>query len=354
MTSETNLRNKKDALAAARREVSRLESEVDRLSRKVHEEKLQEQVEELATYTGGLNLVTIRDALVGANTADNLADIIGNVVCVIGRGPWEVDEFKAFLDEREFVTVDTDYSFEILALGRSVNDEEFLLLQQVLDYHIESSEPLLVLSQELLVYAICRLENPIETFSEEDLLHLAVGHGGLTAVLEYEGFEWPSLVLNKGSNDPAEIFDFDPSVLSAESPLHRLGYTVAEGRLTTAQRWDRLRQMYEIDGDEVFISDEECRAWGNARTQQRLYAMVRHINWLIGFRGEAAPNASDRWRKDLAWLKESFYRSGMKFPWPSVGTSTFRSSETKASQGATPVASTMPVSSTWPFPPRRS
>jgi hypothetical protein len=110
--------------------------------------------------------------------------------------------------------------------------------------------------------------------------------------------------------------------------------------------------MYEIDGDEVFTSDEEYRVWGNARTQQRLYAIARHIAWLIGFRGGAAPNAADRWRKDLAWLKDSFYLSGMKFPWPSVGALVTRSNETKSSKRLAPVASSIPISSTWPFPSR--
>lgn len=84
--------------------------------------------------------------------------------------------------------------------------------------------------------------------------------------------------------------------------------------------------------------------WGNARTQQRLYAMARHISWLIGFRGETAPNAAERWRSDLDWLKVSYYRPNMRFSWP-VGQSPKK--PVGIPQGKDKLAST------WPFPGSR-
>lgn len=345
MSTEKLLRERRAALAANRAESLALEREIEKLNRRLSDEKIQEITEDLATYQGGLNLAPIRDALVGDNTATDLEGILGNTLCLLGVGPWESDGFSDFLAERDFLLTDPEHSFDVLVLGRSINEEEMISLRAILDYQIDRAEPLTVVSQELLMLALVTLENPLQILSEDELYELSEGHGGLTTVIEYEGFEWP---FQEGSLDEDEeseedeIFEFDASALSAESPLHRVGYTVAEGRLSVAERRRCLKRMFEIDGDDVFKEREEYQVWGNAETQQRLYAMARHISWLIGFRGETAPNAAERWRSDLAWLKENYYRSGMKFGWPMTGASRFQSKEREA-----PPA---PLSSTWPFP----
>ncbi len=316
MSHEKLLRSKRADLTAARQEVAALEREVEKLIQRVQEAKSQDALDELAAYTGGLNLIPLRDGLVGEHTGKDLEDWVGEVVCILGRGPWEEHEFKEFLEQREFVVTDASHAFSTLVVGRAIDEEAMIDLRAILDFHIEADEPLTVLSQELLLYALCKLENPLETFSEDELLQLADGHGGLTSVLEYDGFQWPNGDLEHNLKRSDGIYEFDPSVLSAESPLHRIGYTVAEGRLLTAERWKKLREMYEADGDALSLSSDEQRVWGLPRTQQRLYAMARHISWLIGFRGESAPFAAERWRKDLTWLKETYYRVGMKFSWP--------------------------------------
>ena len=348
MSTEKLLRERRAALAASRAESLALEREIEKLNRRLSDEKIQEITEDLATYQGGLNLAPIRDALVGDNTAKDLDGILGNTLCLLGVGPWEPDDFSDFLAERDFLLTDHKHFFDVLVLGRSIDEEEMISLRAILDYQIDRAEPLTVVSQELLVLALVTLENPLELLSEDELYELAEGHGGLTTVIEYEGFEWifqeGGLEEDEESEDD-EIFEFDASALSAESPLHRVGYTVAKGKLSVAERRRCLKEMFEIDGDDVFKAREEYQVWGNAKTQQRLYAMAKHISWLIGFRGENLPNAAERWRSDLAWLKENYYRSGMKFDWPITGASRFQSKEREVPP--------VPISSTWPFPTTR-
>jgi hypothetical protein len=347
MSTEKLLRERRAALAANRTQSLALEREIEKLTRRLNDEKIQEITDDLATYQGGLNLAPIRDALVGDNTATDLDGTLGNTLCLLGIGPWESDDFSDFLAERDFLLTDHKHSFDVLVLGRSIDEEEMISLRAILDYQIDRAEPLTVVSQELLILALVTLENPLELLSEDELYAVAAGHGGLTTVIEYEGFDW---LFQEGGREEDEenedeIFEFDASALSAESPLHRVGYTVAEGRLSVAERRRCLKEMFEIDGDDVFKAKEEYQVWGNAGTQQRLYAMARHISWLIGFRGETAPNAAERWRNDLEWLKENYYRSGMKFGWPLSNAPRSQSKERKASPP--------PISSTWPFPTRQ-
>lgn len=348
MSTEKILRERRAALAANRAESMALEREIEKLVHRLNNEKIQEITDDLATYQGGLNLAPIRDALVGDNTATNLDGILGDTLCLLGIGPWKSNDFSGFLTERDFLLTDPEHSFDVLVLGRSIDEEEMISLRAILDYHIDRAEPLTVVSQELLVLALVTLENPLELLSEDELHELAEGHGGLTTVIEYEGFEWlfQEGDLEEGAEDEEDaIFEFDASALSAESPLHRVGYTVAEGKLSVLERRRCLKEMFEIDGDAVFKAKDEYRIWGNAETQQRLYAMAKHISWLIGFRGETAPKAAERWRSDLAWLKENYYRSGMKFGWPMTGASRSQSEVRKSP----PVL----ISSTWPFPTNR-
>jgi hypothetical protein len=346
MTTEKLLRQKRSALSAVHDEARALEKEIERLTRRLQEEKVQEAISDLATYTGGLNLIPIRDSLVGENSATDLRGILGTTICLLGEGPWDTDDFGDFLEERGFELSDPDHSFEVLVVGRSIDKDEETVnsLRAVLDYHIDTSEPLIVLSQELLVLALVKLVNPLELLSEDELHELAEGHAGLETVIDYEGFEWPFAEDAEDDVEQGGIFEFDSRVLNAESPLHRVGYTVAEGRLSLPERRQCLKKMFEIDGDEVLHNKDEHRIWGKAKTQQRLYAMARHISWLIGFRGDVAPNAADRWRSDLSWLKESYYRSGMKFAWPLVAKSSTSRVNVRLIHA--------PISSTWPFPSR--
>lgn len=268
MSTEKLLRERRAALAANRVESLALEREIERLSRRLNDEKIQEITDDLATYHGGLNLASIRDALVGGNTATDFDGVLGNTLCLLGSGPWEFKDFSDFLTVRDFLPTDPDHSFDVLVLGRSIDEREMISLRTILDYQIDRAEPLTVVSQELLVLALVTLENSLELLSEDELYELAEGHGGLTTVMEYEGFEW---LFQEGGpaedqeNEEDEIFTFDASALSAESPLHRVGYTVAEGRLSVAERRRCLKEMFEIEDDDVFKAKEEYKVWGTQK-----------------------------------------------------------------------------------------
>ena len=338
------VRNAKQRLADARNEVSKLESEVAKLMAREQLDLVVAKEAELAPYTGGLNLGILRDSLVGEHTASDLEGKVGQAVCLLGHGAWETHEFREFLSDRGFVIAKPEEAFDALLLGRAINDHDFESIKAILDYHISAEQPLAVLSQELMVFALIQRQNPLEVLSEDELLELAEGHAGLEAVINYEGFEWPYFEPDPNTSSSA-IYEFDPSALGAESPLHRIGYTVAEGRLTKAQRWVLLAEMFRTTREDVFLSEFERRAWGRPQTQQRLYAMAKHISWLIGFRGGAAPNAAERWREDLAWLKNNYFQRDMKFNWPSAA----RISAKTASHRANDSTVNRALSTTWPF-----
>lgn len=260
MNIEKMLKDKRLELNSLRTEAASIEREIDKLTRRLQDEKIQEVTDELAAYTGGLNLVPIRNTLVGENTASDLEWVLDGDVCLIGHGPWDEEEFQEFLLARDFNVLDPDDHFGVLIVGRSIDEDEMIALRSVLDYHIDSGEPLVVVSQELLVLGLIQLINPLEDLSEDELRDLAEGHGGLTTVIGYEGFSWPFVADENDDDDDAEddaIYEFDSSELSAESPLHRVGYTVAEGRLSVSERRAFLREMYEIDGDDVYVTDDE-------------------------------------------------------------------------------------------------
>lgn len=119
------------------------------------------------------------------------------------------------------------------------------------------------------------------------------------------------------SVDTSEITTWEVTgSLSDESPLYRLGYSVAEGGSSEEQRRAVLTEAFiakELPGIKTKTVKEQ---WGTASSAQRLYAISKFVAWLAIFQGNNKPAARAKWTRDLTWLKGAFYQKEMRFKWP--------------------------------------
>lgn len=103
---------------------------------------------------------------------------------------------------------------------------------------------------------------------------------------------------------------------NTDSPLSRLGYSVAADGPTPEQRHQSLIQVFELAKLPGLTATEDKKKWGAARTTQRLYSISKFLTWLCNLQGGEKPGAKERWVADLAWLKSQFYQDSMPFAWP--------------------------------------
>ena len=299
----------KQRIRELRDELESEESQLQRLVEKAAAEKYKEKEQELDSQIGGLNLLPIRNALCENFSADEI-NLSGAEIALHGSGPWDSEEFHDFLLEKEFTPCTTDEEHRILVLGKGDIDDD--TLTEEIAWAIEEQIPLEVFTQELFVYYMINRTNPLTEWDEDLLFEVVEDHYGLQFVISYDGFIWPSV--ETGNNDG--IIEFDSNELRDQSVLHKLGYNATEGRLSTDERRRFLSRAYSESIDHLCADSKEKRIWGSPDSQQRLYAMARLLSKLISFRSTAVPNAAERWRSDLAWLKDRYYRGNMRFQWP--------------------------------------
>jgi hypothetical protein len=284
----------------------------------------------------GLNSLTMLQMMCDGRDAES-CHLEDKTIALLGDGFMPEEELQEFLADKDFTIADLDEEYDILVLGHSGFDESEL--HRELDW-LASSDNGLILSQELLIIYLLSGDNPLEVWSTETLLIHAEDHPGLEAVINWDGeFGWP--VKHVGTN--GVLHEFVGQDFSAESPLHRLGYNTSEGKLTTAERRELLAQMFNESNEHLFETTRERVVWGKRMTQQRLYAMSKHLTWLCSLRKNTAPRAVEKWAQDLKWLKQNFYKSAMQFKWPTESQrvdSKVRETEPKS----------VPLSASWPFP----
>ena len=102
------------------------------------------------------------------------------------------------------------------------------------------------------------------------------------------------------------------------SPLFRLGYSVAEGRLLVAVRREILQTVMSENNLPGVKTAEDKKRWGKPDSAQRLYAVTKFLTWLSNFQGVEKPAARKKWMSDLEFLKREFYREDMPFVWPTI------------------------------------
>lgn len=108
------------------------------------------------------------------------------------------------------------------------------------------------------------------------------------------------------------------SGLGETSPLFRLGYSVAEGRLLVAGRKVILQTVMSENNLPGVKTAEDKKRWGKPDSAQRLYAVSKFLAWLSNFQGVEKPAARKKWVADLEFLKRDFYQDDMPFVWPTI------------------------------------
>ena len=151
--------------------------------------------------------------------------------------------------------------------------------------------------------------------------------------------ESPQPLVNSVQNTKIQEENFLPISFAGQtqSPLFRLGYSVAAGGPSEARRHVILMDAFESNAGNLFSSHEVLAKWGEPKSHRRLFALASFIKWLIDFQGSEKPQAEKKWRADLNWLKASFYKSSMPFHWPQPYDVTQRNLRTPFPEFMTPM-----------------
>lgn len=272
-----------------------------------------EKAELLASSArSGLNHPVLRDALVGAALAGN-QDWVPDMLGTVGFGPWEGDEFDDFLSTREFVVrVFPHEALEAVVFGVHGWTEADLSKQ----LYLWDGAPARIYTQELFVLGLSIGADPLAVLTEQQLLAVAGDHPAI-AYLKTQNFAWPMRPGLALEGDSVQAWA-DEDLFHQSSPLRLLGYSVAKGKWSAAQRRGLLRQAMQTETLPGLDSPEAQTRWGVAYSAQRLYAISRHLFWLVRFQGPDKPQAREKWVADLTWLKQNFYRRSQGFRWPFV------------------------------------
>ena len=104
--------------------------------------------------------------------------------------------------------------------------------------------------------------------------------------------------------------------LNLDSPLSRLGYSVAENGLDEDERHELLDIAVNSDVLPGVTSNDQKKRWGTKNSPQRIYAISKFLTWLCRFQGSDKLSARDKWISDIQYLREQFYDETMGFDWP--------------------------------------
>jgi len=302
-------------LSTAKETVADLEKKIEGLHRRVLSEQIQnrsvlEKQDQLDDPIG-----MHRSQIVMALLVDKTPESIGlqsSSVIMSGDWPWSRQGFGELLGEKGFKPgSDTP---DILVLGEIGFNEEYIV--SYIENAINEDRQLKIYTQELFITWLATGIDPLEEWSEEDLLAAVKGHAAMEFVFKQADLEWP--VVNQMDSD-SEIYVVDFSGWSNETPLKKYGYNAKAGDLTLAQRRAKLEDFISASLTNLISSDEERRIWGLPSSKQRIYSTAKHLVWLIGFQGSDKPEAAKKWRDDLNWLKKTYYDSRRySFYWPRV------------------------------------
>jgi hypothetical protein len=334
---------KSRTLKELKSQVLTLEKETQLLQKKYHkhllDSKIAEKEAECESLIGGLNILTIRNILAQKNDASSIK-LLNVPIVTTGSGPWKEEEFDQFLASKDFDLYELPSpTIEILILGKSDVYADSLIEQ--IDLAIYENPRLKIYTQELFSCWLITGVDPIENWTEEDLLESIADHTTLNYLLEnYADFQWPNIA-ESNLKVWGDVEEIDSSEWQVESVLHRVGYSVTDGKLTITERRKCLNNAFNNDLTSFRLDYNSNRKWGLPRSSQRLYAMASLISWLIRFQGVNKPLAKEKWKDDLDWLKENYFDKRMSFKWPYLSKNQSSVSLDRAK---------LKEAGTWPFP----
>lgn len=230
-------------------------------------------------------------------------------VSLMGRGPFEEDDFALFLSRKKIDVWEPAAYTEVLVLGREewrAKDLDRLLRKR-------AGETLRVYSQEMFLAYMVAGNDPLDT--PKVALQMGRGHPGLEYLMKV-GFKWPSIVV-KGSRMLRSLSkDWRP-----ESFLKAKGYRVGEG-VGNHPLLRRRALMRAFAGRiPTRFGTEYAANCGSPSSAFRLrrmaYAIAKSYHLEAGRLGSDSTACTHRAR-DLRWLKDTYYDAHLQFEWPSV------------------------------------
>jgi hypothetical protein len=290
----------------------RISAVLKRLQDRFSDLEQQNQLLVSREWADGLNQPALRDALVGPVTPTK-QEWVPDMLGTSGFGPWESDEFDDFLTSRGLILrVFPHEGLNAVILGRE-NWTEASLSKQIYLWNESAAR---VYTQELFVLGLVIGADPLATLTEQQLLAIAGQHPAISYLLAQQ-FPWPIQQESPTGQAGVQTWSEDEEFHQV-SPLGMLGYSVAKDKWTTAQRRSILRKALHSEALPGLETSDAVKRWGAAYSAQRLYAISRHLFWLVSFQGPEKPAAREKWVSDLTWLKQSFYKRSQGFKWPLV------------------------------------
>ena len=260
--------------------------------------------------TSGLNLLKCNQLATSVDTIGaecGAARSRNGAVGLVGHGPFDTDEFKAFLVSRGTPCRDVTRETEVVIPGREGWKESEI--DELIDSRMEKH--LRFYSQEMFVAYLANRVDPLKAPRDVPEAFKA-GHPGLEFVSQgWRG--WVDTTVSKAWR--ISVDDSTPyEVENDETPWVTMGYRVGKSRgKPTSVRRTILREFFE-QTEEVKEEDVTVN-WGMPSSGQRLRIMADHLAYLIDDR-QRYPEAVDDWRADLDWMRGQFYHGHYDFEWP--------------------------------------
>ena len=263
-------------------------SELHRLAQPLHEQfyHLVARTTVMQIFRGSIGKGQIHD-FDGSGPFDeedlrDLAELLGML------NPYLIDDITDLEDELE------EYGFFYIVVGRSNWDTEFL--DWVLEQLGQSPGSIQVLSQEDFVdYWLFNRYTP---YSRDD--PRVWEHPALRYLAEHSGHRWPWPSTESGLSFGTEV---DQGGWRTVSVLkERFGYTVSSiENLSDLERQRRLDRALTASSDPLTLQEVVNRiAW--------------QVRWKKQDRSRNYADAIAKWERDLAYLKQKYYRK--QFTWP--------------------------------------
>lgn len=200
----------------------------------------------------------------------------------------------------------------VLVLGRQ-NLNKGLILELIQD---RVGKKLRICSQEMLLsWAMTGVDPNQEIGVARTFIR---GHPGLSHVSRELGHKWP------GTDPIPHLPPEFGSTWRRKSPLKEIGYTTGSDGLVRSKRRRLLREAYErtLSSLPGTYSADYVQKWGEAKSSDRLRSIAKLLAENCRDARTKQKDCSlaiEHWKRDLMWLKETFYNSSSHgFAWPSL------------------------------------
>ena len=260
----------------------------------------------------GLHFPELREALCEL-TGQKSNGWIPSILATAGSGPWDAEEFDAFLRTRGITPFSMPgNNVNGLIIGTSGWDENDVA-EQIFN---RTSSSLKIYTQELFIFGLCAGKDPYDFLEQEAVDEVGLNHPAIQFILN-KSFSWPWQ--ESSDEDSLDIdWDIDSVDWSAESILKKMGYNASLSGPNQIKRRQILQKVFESDILSKMESEQQVKRWGSRKSALRLHTMSNFLAWLINLQGNEKPAAREKWSSDLRWLRTEFYQVKMGFKWPEI------------------------------------